>query len=93
MEFYPEVWKNIHNPEWLKYHSDEFRNEVIPALEKIFFAIPKPYQHLELSWHLDFREAETQIIKNKKCATNVIKLLKSSEIVIHRCMLISKVTF
>ena len=76
LEFYPEVWKNIHNPEWLKYHSDEFRNEVIPALEKIFFAIPKPYQHLELSWHLDFREAETQIIKNKKCATNVIKLLK-----------------
>ena len=92
LEFYPEVWKNIQNPEWLKYQPDEFRNQVISAFETNFFAIPKPYQHhqgsmnsffedrsfgvLESSWRLDFREAETQIIKNKKCATNVIKLLK-----------------
>ena len=30
----------------------------------------------KLSWHLDFRQAETEIVKNKDCATKVVKLLK-----------------
>ena len=89
LNIYPEVWKNIHDPDWLKPHPEEYRNQVLTALEKDFFAVPKPYIELpkdlprlqeinifELTWRLDFHEAETEIIKNKTCATNVIKLLK-----------------
>ena len=42
--FYPEVWKNIANPDWLTHQPLEYRNRVLPSLKKNFFAVPKKFR-------------------------------------------------
>ena len=41
LSFYPEVWKNINNPDWLKLQPVEYKNKVLPSLMNKFFAVPK----------------------------------------------------
>ena len=111
LSFYKDIWINIHNPDWLNSHTEEYKNKIVPYLTQNFFAVPKQIQedktrvyenvrilgdkkHLysepkidwtdssiiqsyyDICWSLDFRELETEIIKNKNCASKVVKLLK-----------------
>ena len=43
LSFYPEVWKNINNPDWLKLQPVEYQNKILPCLKKNFFAVPKRF--------------------------------------------------
>ena len=43
LSFYPEVWKNINNPDWLKLQPVEYMNRILPCLKKNFFAVPKRF--------------------------------------------------
>ena len=43
LSFYPEVWKNINNPDWLKLQPVEYQNKILTCLKKNFFAVPKRF--------------------------------------------------
>ena len=43
LSFYPEVWNNINNPDWLKLQPVEYKNNILPCLKKNFFAVPKRF--------------------------------------------------
>ena len=43
LSFYPEVWNNINNPDWLKLQPLEYQNKILPCLKKNFFAVPKRF--------------------------------------------------
>ena len=43
LSFYPEVWRNINNPDWLKLQPVEYKNRILPCLKKNFFAVPKRF--------------------------------------------------